>query len=355
MRIFQTFVLPDALVAKYGLSFAGANFSRNLMSGRMFDKVYSLFPVNISGELPPLNEDGYEVVYSKWRKYGKLMAKLATFPEQVKIYRNIRKGDSIWFYNLNMINVLLYLLLTWFKPSVKRYVIILDFAPAKSWLEFNYWFLKLINHADGTISLSTSNLFTVKNSALLPGVVPEGIEAPEITKPQRKFLFSEALSEHIAMTESVLKAFSELPDCELHITGKNLDADNIVCEYAKRFPNIHYHRALPFDSYLELMHSVTFLLSSRNPAIPENQCNFPSKIIEALLHNRIIVSTLHYPQLKGINYLEVKANNLKEELKQVTNMSDATLLRYANQSAQVRHKFNTGVWQRTIEKIESLV
>jgi hypothetical protein len=44
MRIFQTFLLPDDLVAKYKLSFAAANFSRNLMQGGGFDKVYSLMP-----------------------------------------------------------------------------------------------------------------------------------------------------------------------------------------------------------------------------------------------------------------------------------------------------------------------
>ena len=68
MRIFQTFLLPDDLVAKYKLSFAASNFSRNLKIGGVFDKVCSLIPVNVKGELPIVNEDGYEVVYCNYRK-----------------------------------------------------------------------------------------------------------------------------------------------------------------------------------------------------------------------------------------------------------------------------------------------
>lgn len=79
MRIFQTFLLPHDLVAKYKLSSAAANFSRNLMQGGGFDKVYSLMPLTVKGEMPPIINKGYEVVYSNWRKRGSILAKLAIF------------------------------------------------------------------------------------------------------------------------------------------------------------------------------------------------------------------------------------------------------------------------------------
>ena len=100
MRIFQTFVLPDDLVAKYKLSFAAANFSRNLISGGGFDKTYSLIPVNVRGDVKLRNEDGYEVVYSVWRKFP-ILNKLAIFKEQICVFSKIHSNDSVWFYNLN--------------------------------------------------------------------------------------------------------------------------------------------------------------------------------------------------------------------------------------------------------------
>ena len=94
MRIFQTFLLPDDLVAKYKLSFAAANFSRNLMQGGGFDKVYSLMPLTVKGVMPPITDKGYEVVYSNCRKRGSILAKLAIFHEQWKIFKKVNKEEA---------------------------------------------------------------------------------------------------------------------------------------------------------------------------------------------------------------------------------------------------------------------
>ena len=113
MRIFQTFLLPDKLVSKYKLSFAAANFSRNLMCGGGFDRVFSLMPLTVSGELPRIKDDGYDVVYSKWRKRGSILAKFAIFHEQWKIFKKVKKEDVLWLYNLNVINALLFSWVRW--------------------------------------------------------------------------------------------------------------------------------------------------------------------------------------------------------------------------------------------------
>lgn len=354
MRIFQTFVLPDNLVANYKLSFAAANFSRNLLSGSGFDKCYSLLPVNVKGELPAISEDGYEVVYSKWRSRGGLLAKLAIFKEQIYIFRHVHTGDSVWLYNLNIINALLFVLLKLFKPSVKLNVIILDFTPASSWKEQNYWYLKLLNKADGTICLAYSDLFKCANTAVLAGVVPiSSGQEPLMTMPNKKFLLSGVLREEIAQITMVLEAFSKLPDCELHITGKT-DNETLVKEYAEKFENIIWHGMVSYEEYLKLLHSCTFVLSTRDPNFPENQCNFPSKIIESLLHNRIVVSTIQYKQLDGINYLIVPSEikNLIKFINQISSLDEVSLLEYANQGVKVTEMFSTKVWIKTMSEIE---
>lgn len=353
MRVFQTFVLPDELVSKFKLSFAAANFSRNLISGGAFDKVYSLIPVNVRYNIGTVKEEGYEVIYSKWRNKDRIRARLSIFAEQWKIFKRLKKNDSIWFYNMNFINGYLFLLLKFFKPSVKLNIIVLDFTPAKSWKEQNYWFLKLINAADGTICLSPSGLFTVRNSVVLPGVIPSSSEEyPVITKLNKKFLLSGVISETIAMTARVLEAFSKLPDCTLYITGKVLEGEDTIKEYAEKYPNIVYLGSIPYCEYLKLLHQVTFQLSTRNPEMPENRFNFPSKIIEALLHNRIVVSTIRYPQLKGVEYLTVGSVNFAENLMHIDRMADSELIQYANQGDKIQRLFSTEVWNKCMIQIE---
>jgi len=356
MRIFQTFLLPDDLTAKYKLSFAAANFSRNLMQGGGFDKVYSLMPLTVKGEMPPIADKGYEVVYSNSRKRGSILAKLAIFHEQWKIFKKVNKEDSLWLYNLNVVNSLLFILVKLFKPSVKLYIIVLDFTPAISWREQNYWYLKLINRSDGTIRLANSSLFCVKNTALLPGVVPPADEAyPKIDKLNKEFLLSGVISNVIASTPLVLEAFSQLPDCILHITGNVLEGEDMIKDYAARYPNIKYHGSVSYNDYLDIMYRVTFLLTTRDESYPENQCNFPSKIIEALLHNRIVISTIAYKQLEGIKYFKVDSNceELKKQVLKICNMSNKNLMQYANQTGIIREMFSTKVWNKIMADIEN--
>lgn len=70
MRIFLTHILPEHLVAEYHLSFAACNFSRNLMSGGGFDKVYSIMPLFVCGEMKTFKEPDNELVYSSLRRKG---------------------------------------------------------------------------------------------------------------------------------------------------------------------------------------------------------------------------------------------------------------------------------------------
>ena len=101
------------------------------------------------------------------------------------------------------------------------------------------------------------------------------------------------------------------------------------------------------------MHEIPFLLSTRNPAYPENQCNFPSTIFEGLLHNRIVVSTLHYPQLEGIRYLEcpTQVDAFVEFVRDMLKRKD--LLSFANQACLVRERFSAEVWNQVMTRIEA--
>jgi hypothetical protein len=103
------------------------------------------------------------------------------------------------------------------------------------------------------------------------------------------------------------------------------------------------------------MHRVTFLLSTRDESYPENQCNFPSKIIETLLHNRIVISTIAYKQLDGINYFKVDSNcdAFKRQVLEICNKPNEVFKQYANQGGVVKKMFSTEVWNKTITEIEN--
>ena len=356
-RIFLTVILPEHLIAKYKLSFAACNFSFNLMSGEGFDNVYSILPLYVGGEMgaEAFHDSRFELVYDKLRKKGGIWQKLAVLKEQWTVFKKIPKGSSIWFYNLTTLNAFLFILLKMFKRSVQLNVIVLDFTTINSGFGLNSIYLKMINDAHGRLCLANSSLFKKENAAILPGVVPAHNEhLPKVEIITHKFLLSGMLSEEIAQTSMVLEAFSMLPKCELHITGSH-NMDNVK-EYADKYSNIFYYEQLNYADYLELLHSITFQLSTRDATFPENQCNFPSKIIEALLHNRAIVSTIQYPQLEGINYFKV-ASNVKEfirDIEKMVSISDDELKLYVNQGKKVKKMFSTEVWNKVMLKIENV-
>lgn len=346
-RIFVTHIVPKNLILKYHLSIAACNFSYNLIEGNLFDRVYSILPTFVKGEIEPFEN----LVYSKFRE-NRFLFRLAPIAENLSLFYKIPRKASVWYYNCTILNAFLIVLLKLFKPNVRQNLIVLDYTPSRKPLE--RFFLWLANRMNGTIRLANSPLFTCRNSVCLPGVVPLNVtEQPKITTIAKTFLISGVLEDNIAMLPMLLEAFSKMPDMQLHITGKAPDMV-LLKRYTQQCNNIIYHGLVEYDEYLRILHDTTFLLSTRNPAMPENQCNFPSKIIEALLHNRIVVSTIHYEQLEGIHYLEVAADldKFRMDLSHITQMPEAELLIYANQADNVRQRFHVGVWKEWMQKIE---
>lgn len=357
-RIFITHLLPRPLIAQHGLSFAACNFSYDLISKGSFDCVYSLMPLFVRGRLDDsaFRDARFTLVYQQGlRRMGWIGRNVASLDEQWKVFRKIPSEASVWFYNLTIHNVFLFILLKLFRRKVQLNFIVLDLTPPFSLFSRNRLFLRLINGAHGRICLSHSELFRSDNSIILPGVVGMDVNnIPQLTQRNNRFLLCGVMNETISQTSLVLRTFAQLPQCELHITGMP-DDEAIVKEYAARYPNIKYHGILSFDDYTQLLDTVTFVLSTRHPQSPENQCNFPSKILEALLHNRIVISTMHYPQLQGIRYFEVPSEEdaFREGIKKIVGMDDKQLTEYANQHQLIYDRFNAGVWKEAMEKVES--
>lgn len=343
--------LPAECCARFGTSIAASLFCARLTAVG-FDHAFSIPPTNVYGYQatdPP--SDGIEVVQSKIRGKNRFSRVLGGQLEQVRVFRRIERGSSVWFYNMDAQGSLLWTLLRVFKPSVRRQVVVADFTPGQ---RMSGYFLRLTNRSDGLITLSDSPLFTNPNKAVLPGIVPESQPYAAVTAPvPRHFLLSGALLPRISSMPMVLKAFAEMPDCRLDITGRLYDVAELNA-FSAAHPWVKYHGILPGPEFNALLEAAPFVLSTRDPSYPENRCNFPSKVLEALHHNRIVISTLHYPQLGDVRYLEVPADpdGFLKALKAIVAKPDAELLQFANQGETVRQHFNAGVWRAAIERIE---
>lgn len=353
MRYFITNVLPHALCGKYKVSVAAANFSWALINSDAFDCTYSIAPSNVIGEINDVEMP--QLIYSSLRKRGKILSKIAPLWENIELFKRIKSKSSVWFYNISIINILLFYMLKLFKPSVKCNVIILDIYIPKRKLSLENLYLYTINKADATIRLSNSKRFTSKRSVCLPGVVPsDSPKFPLIEDLKPTFLLSGLLREDISQIGLVIDTFSEISNAELYITGFS-DDDQKLKEKCSSIPNIHYLGEIPYDEYLNLLHSVTFLLSMRDPNEEGNQCNFPSKVIEGILHNKIIISTIEYEQLEGLKYFKVPSikEALKEQLYEILQKKD--LMEYANQSQFAIDSFNPDKWSEIMNVLESKV
>lgn len=344
---------PKDRLMQYGLSLSASNFNYNLIAGNGFDKVYSIYPGFVSGDLDKPDDESFDAIYSKWRGKGGLRQRMARFIEQFKVFKLIPDGSKVWFYNVTTINVLTILLLKFFKPSCSLNIIELDYAPDEL---FHKLMLPLINSVNGRICLSTYEGFNKENSICLPGVIPNGSSKnnPIIEMVTKDVLISGALKENITMLGMVLDAFAEMPEFNLHISGVLIDFKDKVIEYSKKYPNIHFYGKMPMTEYQELLQRVPISLNTRKPSAIENKCNFPSKVIEAFCYNRIVASTIHYPQLEGLKYFDLGSDkeSFKASIRNMFNLSNDELLRYANQGEAAENMFSAYRWFAIMNKIE---
>ncbi len=351
MRIFVTHVLSHSAGQQHGISIAATNFSHNLLSGGGFDKCYSILPTFVSETDGNECPDDIELVFFKGlRRLGRLGRIASVLIEQWKLFRKIPKNANVWLYNITPLNTLLIRLLKRFKPSVRIYPIVLDFTPG-----IHDKYLPLINNSDGRVLLANSNRFNQINAVCMPGVVPiDDYEKPLIKQCQATFLLSGKLLPEISMLPTVLDAFSKIPDAQLIICGQECQDESQVLETANRCPNIKYLGNITFSEYMQLLHNCTFVLSTRDYTFPENECNFPSKIIEALSHNRIVLSTIDYPSLNNINYFRIShnSNEMAKDIKNIISMPEKELLKYANQQSAVKILFSVNEWNKVMTNIE---
>lgn len=352
-RVFLTHIVPKNRIENLNVSAAGNYFSYNLIDNNCFDEVWSIVPINIDEQLTDSGSTKY--IQSRVSKNMVGSKLLNTFLDNLKVFFGINGAVNLWYYNLTHQTFFLFLLFKIFKPSIRQFVILLDFTPSENRLSLQNFIFNLINKSDGIISLTSSKLLYSKNIAVLPGIVTELKNNCEIRDVNNSFILSGILSKN-RCPELILEVFSEFPEYELIITGK-IEDQNLVQTYCNRFSNIKYLGFLSYNEYVKQLEKATFSINSRDPQYKENLYNFPSKSIEHLMHNKILISTMEYEELHGIEYIYVKPtlDDFRRFLNKLKSVSEEDLIiKYANQSGKVFNSFGVRKWKESFEKIEEV-
>jgi hypothetical protein len=148
-----------------------------------------------------------------------------------------------------------------------------------------------------------------------------------------------------------LKSFSKLKDYTLIISGRG--CKEIAMQYAVKYSNIRYLGYQSYDNYLETLKEVDACLSLRNANYEENKHNFPSKILEYFAIQKLVISTIDYPEIKNFNYL--KAQYSEESLISVIRNLDISELEstIVNNYNTLRKTMSLQAWNEAITKMEN--
>lgn len=114
---------------------------------------------------------------------------------------------------------------------------------------------------------------------------------PERDSKKKIFMYA-GLLERVTGIELLLEAFrlTEKTDWELWVSGKG-SLDSIIESEAAKDKRIKFLGFLKYSEYIDYLKQADILVNPRDMFLPENQNNFPSKIIEYLATGKGIVST----------------------------------------------------------------
>lgn len=157
--------------------------------------------------------------------------------------------------------------------------------------------------------------------------------------------------EPVTGADILIRAFSEInnPSIRLKISGKG-SLETLVQDAVKQDHRISYLGCVPYEEYLSNLKQADILVNPRNMNLPENENNFPSKIMEYLATGKPIIST-RFPGWEKYNEYIDFCESTVEGLQMALEASDVQRDREKEQ-----RKFAAGfLWSNQVKKICSLL
>ena len=347
-RTFICNILPPEYIVKLKASQAAINFCNRLVDGGCFDDVRSIVPV--SYKLPK------RIFYRNITYYvnngNNMVAKILRYVYlNMKLAWDVKRFDAVWFYNLTASSLLSYIILK-FLFMRRVYVIMADYTPPLRKKSMQTIIGGLLKRCNGMIALSARSCFDqIKNLHIKAGIIDEEMlnrSVENVRSDKITFLFSGTLTP-VTGYEMALKVFSQIPEAQLFVSGNGAFPD-----IYRKYENIHFMGNLPYNDYLELLESVTVCLNFRNPNLPENNNNFPSKILDYFSRHKIVLSTMSYPEIEGANYIysDFDESVLIKKVMDIVAMGVDNLTEYTNNTMFLRENFSVSSCKNMIRLVE---
>lgn len=251
---------------------------------------------------------------------------------QVLLRKYLKLADVVWAYNA----LYPWLNLGGISARVRKenVLILADFSPIDSYKDiFHRLYAKLQEKSIRQFGMVVGVSENVKK-ILIPSqrfLLMEGgidttlykdFEFHQYMDDEKIVLMYAGLLNRVTGVDLLLEAFSKIEDVRLKlvITGKG-DLEDLVREYEKMDSRICFYGQLPYDGYLKKLQEAHILINPRNMDLPENQNNFPSKIMEYLATGKRIISTKFMGNERFeriICFCESDALSLKREIQRET-------------------------------------
>lgn len=313
--LFCGTAVPDTIEYQVkNISAAGNRFQKNIicnlkMLGHEVDTVSYVameIPEILKGEL--LNGDAVDKgckgkQYYIFRQNGGIRATLQAIKKCRETVRKIIVDyDVVFCYNV----FYSYLFLPQMAGKLhKRNILILaDYSGPESFCNLKNKCYALVQRRimrqyDVVVGLSANiqkNLKENQQFILMEGGIDERFYNHFTEKKMQSdhemiFMYSGLLSK-VTGVDILLQVASEMKekDFRLWISGKG-DLEQQVREVAEKNERICYLGHMEYDKYIKTLNDADVLINPRNMNLPENQNNFPSKVMDYLATGKTVISS----------------------------------------------------------------
>lgn len=279
-----------------------------------------------------------------------------------KLAKEIKKADSVWAYNV---------LYPWLdlgklcSRNKKRSVLILaDFSPAISYEDKMHKMYaglqeRSIRQFALVVGLSENVkgiLKPIQKFMLMEGGIDisryKNFHVPKYEAGQTLTLMYSGLLSYVTGVDLLLEAFSRIDNEQIRLvlTGKG-DLEALIKSYEAEDKRIEYCGQLLYAEYLEKLRQAHILINPRNMKLPENQNNFPSKIMEYLACGRVIVSTkfVGWEKFGGkVEYCESQVSDIKKAIEMTCKYYESVYRTAYNENRKLAYNY---AWQEQVNRI----
>lgn len=225
----------------------------------------------------------------------------------------------------------------------------------KLYAKLQLWSMRRFDTVIGLSGKIKDKLRKKQGFVLMEGGIDEELYNSFVYSPHEErtpitFMYSGLLN-HVTGVNLLLDAMKQVErqDIRLWISGKG-ELEEVVRAAAEEDGRICYLGHLPYEEYIRKLQEADVLVNPRDMSLPENQNNFPSKIMDYLAAGKVIVST----RFAGWERFEeniVFCENGAEEIKECLESAAGGLVNEKSTFQLNREKVQQFEWSVQIKKI----